>query len=112
MKPTHEHSFSEAEVVAWRLSDALLELEVSDVFFEGLSRGHAKMIFPLVRPASAMSYDHCSNHWIEETTVERLKDIREFHYKMEKHYSLKGFGAESGKWLAVSVLSNEAEITW
>ncbi|QDU93904.1 hypothetical protein [Lignipirellula cremea] len=112
MKPTAAHSFPDAEVVAWRLSDALLELEVSDVFFDGFSHGHAKMIFPLARPVTAMSYDHNSNQWIEETAIERLKDICEFHHKMERLYSLKGFGAESGKWLAVSVISNEAEIKW
>ena len=111
MKPTAAHSFPGAEVVVWTLSDTLLELEVSDVLFEGKSRGHAKMTFPLVRRATAMSY-HVANGWIEETTVECLKDLREFHFKAEEHYSLKGFGVDSGKLLAVGILSNDAEIVW
>ncbi len=112
MKPTSEHSFPDATVTAWRLSDALLEVEVSDVFFDGCLRGPAKIAFPLIQPATAMSYDHSSNRWTEEKKEEALKDICEFHYKSESHYSLRGFGAESGRWLAVGVLSPHAQITW
>jgi hypothetical protein len=112
MKPTSAHSFPDAEVTAWRLSTDRLEVEVSDVFFEGNSHGPAILMFPLDKPASAMSYDHISNQWTEEKTIEPLKDICEFHHKNERHYSLKGFGSESVKWLAVGVLSVDAKITW
>ena len=112
MKPTSEHSFPDAKVTAWKLSDSLLEVEVSDVFFDGSLRGPAKVAFPLIQPATVMSYDHGSNRWTEEKKGEALKDICEFHHKNESHYSLKGFGAVSGRWLAVGVLSRDARITW
>jgi hypothetical protein len=112
MKPTSAHSFAGAKVVGWRLSDNILELEVSDVTFDGHSHGPAKLVFPLARPATAMSYDFKSNEWLAEAKVERLKDIREFHHKSGKIYSLKGHGVESGKFLAVGILSQEAQITW
>jgi hypothetical protein len=112
MKPTSEHSFPDAKVTVWQLSDSLLELEISDVFFDGCLRGPAKIAFPLDQPASVMSYDHDSNRWTEEKKEEALKDICEFHHKKENHYSLKGFGAESGRWLAIGILSRNAQITW
>jgi hypothetical protein len=112
MKPSSAHSFPDAEVLDWKLASDRLELGVSDVFFEGQSRGPAKLVFPLLRPASSMSYDHDSKKWVSEVKVERLKDLCEFHLKKEEHYSLKGFGRESGRWLAVGILSREAQITW
>ena len=112
MKPTSAHSFPGAEIIDWKLSDDSLELQVSDVFFEGHSRGPAKLVFPLIQPATAMSYDYRSKEWVAEPGVERLKNLREFHHKCEKIYSLKGYGAESGKFLAVAILSTESQITW
>ena len=112
MKPTAAHSFPDAEVVRWSLSSDLLEVEVSDVHFDGQLRGPAKLVFPLLHLATAMSYDQNSNEWTREPSVERLKNICEFHHKMETRYSLKGFGSQSGRWIAVSVLSRDAQITW
>ena len=112
MKPTSEHSFPDAEVVSWLLTPERLAIEMSDVFYDGKLRGRASLVFPLMRPATAMSYDHESNKWAEAGQVEPLKDLCEFHHKIEKRYSLKGFGSVSGKWLAVSVISSDAEITW
>ncbi len=111
MKPTSDHSFPDAKVTAWQLSESLLEVEVSDVFFAGSLRGPAKITFPLVQSATVMAYDHSSSRW-SEGKKEALKDICEFHFKNESHYSLKGFGAESGRWLAVGILSRDAQITW
>ena len=112
MKPSSAHSFPDAQVVDWKLSDDRLELEMSGVFFDGQSRGRAKLVFPLLRPATAMWYDHDSKQWVSAVKVEPLKDVCEFHLKKEEHYSLKGFGRESGRWLAVGILSSEAQITW
>ena len=112
MKPTHEHSFPDAGVSSWCLTSELLEFEMTDVFYDGELRGHAKLRFPLMRPASAMSYNHDSNEWSDEEQVEPLKDVCEFHHKMGTMYSIKGFGSVSGKWLAISVTSSEAQITW
>ncbi len=112
MKPTSAHTFSDAKVVSWKLSDDLLEVEVSDVVFGGESHGPAKLAFPLIKPAAAMSFDFGSNEWIDEPKVEPLREIGEFYFKREVIYSLKGFGAESGKFLAIAVLSREASIEW
>jgi hypothetical protein len=112
MKPTSDHSFPAAEVVSWKLSAELLELEVSNVFFAGEARGPAKLVFPLVKPVSAGSFDYTLNQWVNEPDVERLKNIQEFYFKKERHYSLKGSGAESGKFLALGFLSSAAQITW
>ncbi len=112
MKPTHEHSFPDAEVLSWRLTPEQLEFEMTDVHYDGKLRGRAKLRFPLIRPASAMSYNHDSNEWSHEEQVEPLKDVCEFHHKMKTMYFIKGFGSVSGKWLAVSVTSSEAQITW
>ena len=112
MKPTSAHSFPNAEVVSWKLSDDLLELEVSNVVFGGQSHGHAKLVFPLIQPATAMFFDFKSQEWLAEAKVERLKDIREFHHKCEKIYSIKGYGADTGRFFGVAILSRKAEIVW
>jgi hypothetical protein len=112
MKPTSAHSFPNAEILGWKLSDNLFEIEMSNVIFDGQSCGKAKLVFPLVRPATAMSYDFKSKKWLAEAKVEQLKDIREFHHKCEKIYSIKGYGADTGKFFAVAILSREAEIVW
>ena len=112
MKPTAEHSFPDADVLEWRLTDSELFVRMSDVFYDGQLRGEATLRFPLLRPASAMQYDHESNVWSDCLAVEPLKDLCEFHFKMRFRYSLKGFGRDSGEWLGVSVLSEDAEITW
>ena len=109
MKPTSEHSFRDAEILSWKLSPEVLEVEVSNVFFRGESCGCAKMSFPLITPAKAMSFD--GTKWIEESEVEPLKDIREFYLKQERHYSLKGVGAKSGKLVGICILSSEAQIS-
>ncbi|QEG24836.1 hypothetical protein [Mariniblastus fucicola] len=112
MKPTAEHTFPDADVLEWRLTDSELLVRMSDVFYDGHLRGEAQLRFPLLRPASAMQYDHESNAWSDCAVVEPLKDLCEFHFKMRLRYSLKGFGRDSGQWVAVSVHSDNAEIVW
>ena len=108
MKPTSDHSFQDAEILDWKLSPQLLEVEVSNVFFRGEARGRARLSFPLITPVKAMSFD--GTRWVEESEVEPLKDIREFYFKKERHYSLKGVGAKSGMLVGLGVLSSEAQI--
>lgn len=112
MKPTAEYSFPDAEVLDWRLTDDALDVQVSSVFFAGELHGIAKLHFVLLRPATAMSYECSNNKWTDEICVEPLRDICEFHHKMGKLYSLNGFGVNSGKWIAVSVHSDDAQINW
>ena len=112
MKPTSEHSFPDAKVDLWQLSGSILEIEISEVHFQGHSHGPARIVFPLLGPLISMSYDHETNQWTEEIEVEPLKDICEFHFKALKHYSIKGFGAKSGRWSAVSIKSENAEIQY
>lgn len=112
MKPTSDHSFPDAEITSWCLSNVRLEIEVSDVFYAEAVHGPAKLVFPLDRRPSAMSYNHTTNHWTEEDKIEPLREICEFHHKHDFHYSLQGFGAESGRWLTIGIISGNAEITW
>ncbi len=112
MKPTSDHSFRDAQVLGWKLAPESLELEVSNVYFAGEARGPARLVFPLIKPVRAVSFDRAANTWVEEPVVEALMDIRKFHFKLERHYSLEGVGAESGKLLALGVLSSEARISW
>lgn len=112
MKPTADHSFPDCEITEWCLTLETLDVGITDVFYDGQMRGPAAIHFPLSRPATAMSYNHETNKWHGETEVEPLKDICEFHHKMGKLYSLKGFGRRSGKWVAVSVVSEHADIAW
>ena len=104
------HTFRNASVLSWRLSDALLEIDVSDVIFDGQSRGPAHVVLPLLKPSTAMVFDR--GKWVEETTHEPLKEISALHFKLEKHYSLHGTGATTGRHIAIGLLSNEGEITW
>lgn len=112
MKPTSEHLFQGAEVLDWKLSAELLEVRVSNVFFAGEARGQARLVFPLIKPVRAVTFDVALNRWREEPAVEALKDIRKFHFKLERHYSMEGSGAESGKLVALGILSSEAQISW
>ena len=112
MKPTSEHEFPDADVLEWRLTDSELFVSTSDVHYDGSLRGPAQLRFPLLRPASAMHYHHESNVWADCASVEPLKGLCEFHFKMGFRYSLKGFGRNSGQWLAVSVHSDSADIRW
>ena len=110
MKLTTAHTFRKSTVLSWRLSDARLETDVSDVIFDGQSRGPARLVFPLLRPPAVMAFD--GGKWIEEPAHEPLKEISALYFKLEKHYSLHGTGAVTGRHIAVGVLSNEGEITW
>jgi hypothetical protein len=112
MRLTSDHSFPGSVVLDWQLFENLLLVEMSDVYFDGQSRGKARLTFDFSVPASAMSFDPVSKSWRNEASIEPLKDICEFHFKKGKHYSLKGIGATSGKWIAVSVISSEASVTW
>ena len=112
MKPTADHSFPDAEVTHWVLTPETLDVKVTDVFYYGQLHGPATIHFSLIRSATAMSYDHEANKWNDEQQVEPLKDICEFHHKCGQQYSLKGFGSKSGKWLAVSVVTEDADISW
>ncbi|MEZ6143472.1 MAG: hypothetical protein R3B84_23125 [Zavarzinella sp.] len=112
MKPTEKHGFPDADVLEWRLTDSELFVRMSDVHYDGFLRGPAQLRFPLLCPASAMYYEHESNVWADCTSVEPLKDLCEFHFKMRFMYSLKGFGRDTGRWLAVSIHSDSADISW
>lgn len=112
MKPTSAHSFPDADIVDWKLSDNSLEAIVSQVLFDGKLYKHAKLVFPLIKPATAMYYDYGLNCWIVEKQIERLKNISALGFKLEISYSLRGIGAESGKLIALKILSRNATITW
>lgn len=85
---------------------------VSEVFFEGASRGPARIVFPLRHPAKSMEFNHETAEWVPQESVEPLKDICEFHHKNDSHYSLQGFGAVTGRWVSIGLISSDAEITW
>ena len=112
MKLTQEHSFPDEEITSWQHEGDVLTIEVSGVHYAGQVHDQAKIVFADIQRMTCMIYHSDQGIWQELGDVEPLKDICELHLKLDKHYSLKGFGAESGQWIEIGIVSQKGNIEW
>lgn len=98
------------DILGWDATNDLIEVQLSGLFYDGDYREAVRLRFPLTSPPRAMSYDSNVDEWTQLDNLEPFANICEIHRKMNKHFCLQGFGADSGLWNSVGFVCETPQI--
>ena len=111
MNLTGELSIGPDDVIeSWEVDEKHIRITLDGAYYDGVHRNKVELNFPLVSAPIQMAYDSNTDLWSQREEIEAFSNIRENFRKIDSHFSLKGFGRESGLWISLGFVSKQPEI--